>query len=362
MNNKNTCIIGAGFIGCSFGHYLLSKGIDVSIYDNSIDKQEKFKNKVSFFEETGFDWTFFFNNIRFHTSLAELKNKDLVFICIGANVLNDGYDSSGVKQILSDLYSLKSNFDIVIRTTLDPKSLEEIKDMTPETNNLWFYPEYLREGNALNDIPTNDNHLCRITGKSDTLKSFMNSADLEFSFHDFKTTSYHKILSNAWRATKISFMNASIYNAKKLGVDIYDFNKLFISDNKNTSDSYLKLGGPFGGYCLPKETDMLVKSSDKKFSNIWNSTLEINNNLVNELTNFFLDLEDENEYVFKNIAFKSGTDDLRNSPYHKVARTVISSRPDKYFWEESSGRKTINGIHDDSVQASFCMEHWFEFL
>lgn len=359
---KNICIIGSGFIGCSFGHHLLSKGLDVSMYDNSIDKQEKFKNKIPFFEETGFDWPFFFNNIRFHSSINKLKNKDLLFICIGANVVSDGYDSSGIKQILSDLYDLNYSSDIVIRTTLDPKSLEEIKEMTPKSHNLWFYPEYLREGNALNDIPKNDNHLCRLTGNSNDLISFMRSANLEYSFHDFKTTSYHKILSNAWRATKISFMNASIYNAKKLGIDIYELNRLFISDNKNTSDSYLKLGGPFGGYCLPKETDMLAKTSDEKFSNIWNSTIEINENLVNELIGFFIALEDEYEYVFKNTAFKLGTDDLRNSPYHKVAQAVISSKPNKYFWEESQGRKTIIGIYDGSHQASFCMEHWFEFL
>ena len=62
---KNICIIGSGFIGCSFGHHLLSKGLDVSMYDNSIEKQEKFKNKISFFEETDFDFVTFGINVRY---------------------------------------------------------------------------------------------------------------------------------------------------------------------------------------------------------------------------------------------------------------------------------------------------------
>jgi GDP-mannose 6-dehydrogenase len=251
--------------------------------------------------------------------------------------------------------------EIVVRSTIDPSSLKKLKSDVQENTTMWFYPEYLREGNALSDILKNPNHICRLAGSGTLLEKLLNEISFKFEFKDAYAASFNKIISNVWRANKISFMNACLFEAANLNINLKDFNELFLNDPKNTSGSYLGLGGPFGGYCLPKETQHLVNSASQSSLPIWKSTLEINDNVINKIIDYFVNLDDDFDYCFIDLAFKEGTDDERNSPYFKIAQKLNSINPNKYRFCQDGTQMKISGSGATNSSAKYVMAKWYEF-
>ena len=356
-------VVGAGFIGCSFLHTCAMKGIAAGLVEVNEEKRNKIAGAVPLFEERDFDWSQFYERVEFIEDISLVTDDDLVVCCVGAAPHPGGYDHSAVSVVLDNLIRNNINAEIVIRTTLDPASLTTLAaKMSSNELDGWFYPEYLREGSALGDIAVNSNHLCRLSGNGSRLIHLMDSISFGYELADYKAASFNKIVSNVWRATKISFINQVTKSCLEMDIDPHRVNALFLSDKKNISEAYLKVGGPFGGYCLPKETEYLAISEGDLKTGLFRSVLAVNDSIVALMISFFENLEDDETYHFSNLAFKGGTDDERNSPYRQIADALICINGEKFLAHQTGTSLEISGLDIRGSSAAYTLERWYEFL
>lgn len=360
---ERVVVVGAGFIGCSFLHTCAMKGIAVGLVEVNEEKWEKIASKVPLFEERNFDWPEFYERVEVIGDISLITDQDLVVCCVGAAPQPGGYEYSAVSAVIDGLIDNKINAEIVIRTTLDPVALTALAaKMRANGLDGWFYPEYLREGSALGDIAVNSNHLCRLSGSGAGLTHLMDSMSFAYEVADYKAAAFNKIVSNVWRATKISFINQITKQCLEMGIDPHLVNTLFLSDKKNISEAYLRVGGPFGGYCLPKETEYLAMSEGDLKTGLFRSVLAINDGIVTLILDFFENLEDDETYHFSNLAFKGGTDDERNSPYRRVADALIGVNGEKFLAHQTTTSREISGLDVGGSSAAYTLERWYEFL
>ncbi len=274
---------------------------------------------------------------------AVLKT-DVTFICVGTPSDDDGsinlkYVKEVSKQIGEVLKKKKKYHVVVVKSTIIPGSTEEhvipiLEEKTGRKAGKDFgvvmNPEFLREGVAIEDFMNPD----RIVIGSIDSKSGDIIESMYFKFKspvlrvNLKTAEMIKYTSNSLLATKISFINEVGNICKKLDVDIYDVSKGIGLDHR-IGPHFLNAGPGFGGSCFPKDVKALVhKAQDVGVDTILlDSVLEVNDNQPKVM----LDLLTE-RYKLKGmkvtvlgLAFKAGTDDVRESPAIPVINGLLSA-------------------------------------
>ena len=283
-------------------------------------------------------------------------NSDISFICVGTPSLPNGsinlaYIYEVAKQIAHALKEKDDFHTVVIRSTVKVGTLktckEIIEDISGKTCGEDFgvvsNPEFLREGTAMYDFV---NPPYTIVGThSEKSKSIMESlyAPLSAPIYFIKPEEAEmiKYANNNFHAMKISFANEIGNVCKEFGVDGHTVMDIVAKDTKlNLSPYYLKPGFAFGGSCLPKDVRGLTQIA---------KGLDLKTPLLSSLlkSNFYqidrgLELIQETgkrKIGFLGFAFKSGTDDLRESPLVTVIETLI-------------GRGYTLNVYDSNVHLS----------
>lgn len=284
-----------------------------------------------------------------------IENSDLIIVCVGTPSKADGeinlsYLNNIVLEISKYLQIADKKF-IAFRSTVPPGTTELIcqkyfGDKFPNIIPV-FYPEFLREGSAVNDFY---NYGRLVIGKpinseiSELVEVLHLNKDAPVYIVDLKTAEYSKYIDNSFHALKVTFANEIFGLGNELGVDIKMSHEIFISDNKlNISKRYLKPGLPFGGSCLPKdlrELQYLIGKSNREM-NLLKSLIPSNENFLNMLFNLIIE---QNIYkiAFIGVTFKNFSDDLRESPILKIQDRI--SRNNEYqimLWDEDFNMENI---------------------
>ena len=332
----NILIIGTGYVGLATGIALALKGKNVLFVDKNKDKiKQLMSGKLFFYEpelQSALEKALSNKGVRFSDTLDEINEKiDLIFICVGTPVLKSG--KTNMENIKQAIYNIKKyfNYDIVIavKSTINPDDFQFIKNELKSNNfHIVINPEFLREGNALNDalnpsrivIGTEDNYA----------KNLLNEIYKDFNapkiFTDPISAILIKYASNAFLATKISFINEIANLSDKLGGNIDDI-ALGIGLDPRIGKDFLKAGIGFGGSCLPKDTKNLVSFSKRAGANISivEKAYKVNEVqylvAIEKLKEALGNLEGKTVSVF-GLAFKGGTDDIRESISIKVIREL----------------------------------------
>ena len=173
---------------------------------------------------------------------------DVTFVCT---------PESAVPDIAKELYEVGFEF-IVVRSTTVPGTLKNI--MEEYDIHICHNPEFLREKYAISDI-LNENRI--IIGAccekhAEIVKRTYNKAHANIYITDVTTSEVVKITTNAYLATLISFWNEINKLTQHLKVDIYDVAKLVTLDHRVSKYGTSFFGKPFGGKCLPKDTQNLI--------------------------------------------------------------------------------------------------------
>src|SRR5690606_31981586 len=269
-----------------------------------------------------------------------INHTDISFICVGTPSLSNGsinlaYIYEVAKQIAEVIKDKESFHTVVIRSTVKVGTLkacqEIIEDISGKVHGKDFgvvsNPEFLREGTAMYDFA---NPPYTIVGtNSETSKSVLTSlyASLDAPIYYLKPEEAEmiKYANNNFHAMKITFANEIGNICKENGVDGHVVMDIVAKDTKlNLSPYYLKPGFAFGGSCLPKDVRGLIQTA---------KNLDLKTPLLSSLlkSNFYqidrgLDLiynTGSKKIGFLGFAFKSGTDDLRESPIVGVIETLI---------------------------------------
>ena len=333
------CMIGTGYVGLVSGTCFADIGNQVVCVDKDINKIKDLNSGISPIYEPGLDElikkNFLAKRLSFTTNIKQAINySDIIFVCVGtptkkkSQKVDLSYVYKCTREILK--YTKKKKI-LVTKSTVPVGTGDEIEKIIKRKKKLFTIlsnPEFLREGEAIRDFRYPD----RIVIGSNEKKAFNTMRKLYSPLINkgskFFTTSRRgaeliKYASNAFLATKITFINELANLCEKSGVNIEDISLGMGSDNRIGS-RFLRAGPPYGGSCFPKDTKGLVAAAEKYKINlsVVKSVIKSNYNRVNLLTNKIHKILGSNlrnkKISFLGVTFKPNTDDMRDSSSLKI--------------------------------------------
>ena len=330
------CMIGTGYVGLVSGVCFSDLGNDVVCVDKDIDKINLLKRgKIPIYEPGLSELaTKNYKNKRltFSSDLkTSVRNSDIIFICVGTPTKKNGSsaDLSQVYSVAKELSSLINKFKIIItKSTVPVTTGDEIEKIIAKKNNKKKFsvvsnPEFLREGEAIRDfifpdrivIGTNDKKSNKILKN---LYSPLISKGAQYVSTSRRAAELIKYASNAFLATKITFINEVANLCEKTGINIEDIS-IGMGLDKRIGSRFLRAGPAYGGSCFPKDTKAIISTADKFKINlsVIKSVVKSNENRSNILLNRvyeILNKKIKNKKIsFLGVTFKANTDDMRDS-------------------------------------------------
>lgn len=325
-------IIGTGYVGLVTGVALSEVGHTVTCIDTDNKKIGKLKLGESPIHEPGLEELIKKNMMQdrlFFSSDKEnsIKSSDIIYIAVGTPQTEDGSaDLSYIEQVSKDIaQNVENDVIVVTKSTVPVGTNDFIRDLI-QTNlvnkvNVKFVsnPEFLREGSAIYDTFHGD----RIVIGSDDQSALFTIEEINSPFNipifktDLRTSEMIKYASNAFLATKISFINEIANICEKVGANVEDVAKGMGKDQR-IGPQFLNAGIGYGGSCFPKDTNALVQiaGNHEHDFKLLRSVIEVNQvqqeSLVNKAISRFGNLAGK-KIAMLGLAFKPNTDDMREA-------------------------------------------------
>lgn len=272
---------------------------------------------------------------------AAVADTDLSFVCVGTPSQPNGSQSLAAitrlaEQIGQALATKQKRHTIVVRSTVQPGTVQDIITPIVEEHSgkragsdfsICFQPEFLREGSSVKDY---DNPPMTVVGASDDhaadqLEQLFGHLPGKFIRTDIRTAETLKYACNAFHALKVSFANEVGRICQALGSDSHRVMALLCEDHQlNISKAYLRPGFAFGGSCLPKDLKALLylaKTHDVEVPML--AGLLPSNRLHVEHAAETILSRGKRDVGIIGLSFKSGTDDLRESPLVELVERLI---------------------------------------
>ena len=330
------CMIGTGYVGLVSGVCFSDLGNDVICVDKDLKKINNLKKGIVPIYEPGLEELVLKNyknkRLNFSTNIKEsVKKSDIVFICVGTPTKknSNSADLSQVYAAAKEISKSIKKFKIIInKSTVPVTTGDEVEKIISKKVNKKFFsvvsnPEFLREGEAIRDfiypdrvvVGSNDSKSQRILKN---LYSPLISKGAKFVSTKRRAAELIKYASNAFLATKITFINEISNLCEKTGIDIEDIS-IGIGLDKRIGSRFLRAGPAYGGSCFPKDTKALVSTADKFKTNlsVVKSVIRSNylrSDLLSKRVSFILNNKIKNKVVsFLGVTFKANTDDMRDS-------------------------------------------------
>ena len=342
------CMIGTGYVGLVSGTCFADIGNQVYCVDKDINKIKKLNSGVSPIYEPGLDEIVKRNldsgRLNFTSDLPKAaKDADLIFIAVGTpSRRGDGH--ADLKYVFAAAEEIASNISgytvIVNKSTVPVGTAKKVKEIIQNTNpNLDFdiasNPEFLREGSALRDFMRPDRVIIGVDSKKaeEFLKSLyrpLNLIETPILFTDLQSAELIKYASNAFLATKISFINELSEISEKSGADIHDVAKGMGLD-KRIGNKFLQVGPGYGGSCFPKDTLALIQTfEDFGLENrIVHSVVKTNSyqkeRMVRKIISSLNGSISGKIITVLGLTFKPETDDMRDAPSLTILPTLIDN-------------------------------------
>ena len=271
MKDKNTkeglSIIGLGYVGLVTAVGFGLKGHRVTGIDVDGGKIESISNGVSPFYEEGLDEAIKGVNFTATRDYQAVLDTNISFLCVNTPSNSNGsidvtFLKKAAEQLAEVLKQKKTAHAVVVRSTVAPGTTGEVIIPILQSSGhtgICINPEFLREGKALVDF-TNPSRIVigDDNGKTgDVLQELYNGFNCPVLRTDIKTAEMIKYASNAFLATKISFINEIGNICKEIGIDVYEVARGMGLDER-IGDQFLNAGIGFGGSCLPKDLKGVV--------------------------------------------------------------------------------------------------------
>lgn len=336
-------IFGTGYVGLVTGVCLSEIGHKITCIDIDKKKVEKMKDGISPIYEPGLDKLMQKNikagRLSFTTEYSEvLKNVDLIYIAVGTPQKEDGSANlQYIEQVALEIAgSIEKDMIIVTKSTVPVGTNDYLKDLIlghlkfDVKINMVSNPEFLREGSAIQDSFHGDRIV--IGADSEEIAKIVQEVNKPFRTPIFQTTirsaELIKYASNAFLATKISFINEISNICEKVNANVDDV-AYGMGLDKRIGTQFLKAGIGYGGSCFPKDTHALVQIAgnvDYEFE-LLKSVIYVNNKqrslLVQKAKNKLGNLAGK-QVAILGLAFKPNTDDIREAASIGIAQELVA--------------------------------------
>ena len=355
------CMIGTGYVGLVSGVCFSDVGNVVYCVDKDKKKIDLLNNGIVPIYEPGLEEILKRNRkakrLFFTSDLNEaVKKSDIIFICVGTPTKKKS-NSADLKHVFTVAKQLKKNISkykiIITKSTVPVTTGDKIEKILRNLKkkkliDVVSNPEFLREGEAIRDfiypdrvvIGTNSNKANKI------LKSLYLPI-IKRSSRYFKTSrrgaEMIKYASNAFLATKISYINELANLCEKIGVNIQDISNGMGLDQR-IGDRFLRAGPAYGGSCFPKDTRALIDIADKYKSDlsIIKSVIKSNNQrkitLTKRIDKILNNRLKNKNITFLGVTFKPNTDDMREASSIPMIN-YLNKKGSKIRYYDPSGKK-----------------------
>lgn len=341
----NITVIGAGYVGLAITACLADLGHALICLDRDKRKIRQLQKDQCPVREEGLSQMLFryqsTDKIQFATRdrmKRSLENSDIVFVCVNTPINRSGSTSLDEVYSVFDEVSLHANngTTVVIKSTVPIGTTEMMKQRLRASNpnkkiQVVFNPEFLREGSAVNDFMNPS----RIVVAPDTraTRCAMDSLYAHFIgkcpmfYCDLESAEMIKHASNAFLATKVAFINEISDLCEQTGANIKTVSEGMSMDER-IGDQHLNAGPGFGGVCFPQDAASLTRTARRKGSplRIVETVIESNETRKTKIANVVINacsgsVKDKAIAVL-GLAFKAGTDDVRNSTSLSLIREL----------------------------------------
>ena len=341
-------VVGSGYVGLITALGLASKGHDVVCIDVDRDKVDRINKAEPPFYEDRLDEALRFHvkekgNLRASSDYDDLIGSDVTFVCVntsrngGKNA--DFRDVKESTQRIGQVLGRKPGYHTVVtKSSVVPGTTEEViipcleqhsGKKVGEAFGVAVNPEFLQEGRALQCFLNSDRIILgQYDQKSgDVVQEVYNGSRSPILRTGLRTAEMIKFASNAFLATKISFMNEIGNLCKRLGIDVYEVADGMGLDAR-IGRAFLNAGIGFGGSCLPKDLEALLHKFEVEGekSAILSAVYEVNGvqpHKMVEIARARLGCLEGKRIAVLGLAFKPDTDDMRNSPAVEVIRQLL---------------------------------------
>ena len=345
----NITVIGTGYVGLVTGACFSKMGNKVYCVDIDEDKINGLKNGILPIFEPHLG-TMVINgqekgDLIFTTDIKEaLDDSNIIFIAVGTPMAEDG--SANLDYIFSAATDIANNITkdslVVIKSTVPIGTGFKVKDhiekILKENNSevkieIASNPEFLKEGRAIEDCMHPDRIVIGAEKEEvfETLKELYSSFVINhdrFVLMDVKSSEMTKYVANAMLATKISFMNEIANICEVTGADVQKV-RLGIGSDKRIGYHFIYAGCGYGGSCFPKDVQALINTAQTNGyePEILSHVEKVNKRqklvLVNKITSHFGEDLTNLTFAIWGLAFKPGTDDVREATSLVVAEELI---------------------------------------
>jgi UDPglucose 6-dehydrogenase len=338
-------IIGTGYVGLVTGACFAEFGLFVTCVDKDEKKISSLKKGVIPFYEPGLDELVKRNikqdRLRFTTKIAKAVESSLVIIiAVGTPRRGDGSaDLKYVEEVAREIAMHMDGYKVIVtKSTVPVGTGEKITEiisgnMKEQTDfDIVSNPEFLREGAAIEDFMRPNRVL--IGAKSPQAIAIMKDLykplyliETPFVITNIETAELIKYASNSFLAVKISFINEISNLCEKVGADVHMVAKGMGLDQR-IGAKFLHPGPGYGGSCLPKDTNALLKMSEKHQINLGIVDAAVRANEVQKEKTVVKIREAMGPLKGKTIAvlglsFKPNTDDIRDAPSLFIIRSLL---------------------------------------
>ena len=360
------CMIGTGYVGLVSGVCFSDLGNDVICVDKDNNKINNLKNgKIPIYEpglEELVKKNIKNNRLNFSTNLKEsVRKSDIIFICVGTPTKknSNSADLSQVYSVGKEISKSINKFKIIItKSTVPVTTGDELEKIISKKVNKRLFsvvsnPEFLREGEAIRDfiypdrvvVGSNEEKSKKILRN---LYSPLISKGAKYVSTNRRAAELIKYASNAFLATKITFINEIANLCEKTGIDVEDISIGIGLDNRIGS-RFLRAGPAYGGSCFPKDTKAIVSTADKFKSNlsVIKSVIKSNQNrsdLLLKRLHSIIKKFNNKKVSFLGVTFKANTDDMRDSSSLKII-PYLSKRGAKIkYYDPTGSKKEFNNL------------------
>lgn len=341
-------VVGSGYVGLVTGTCLADFGANVICMDNDKTKIDKLLAGGIPIYEPGLDdlveRNVYYKRLSFTTDIKyTVEECTAIFIAVGTPPKDDGSaDLQFVLAVASDIGKHINKYTVIIDKSTVPVGTGKLVKETIQREldkrgvkiefDVVSNPEFLREGRAIHDFTHPDRVVigCESKQAEELMRNvyrvlYLNSTP--FVFTTIETAEMIKYASNAFLATKISFINEMALLAEKVGANIQDIAKAMGMDGR-ISPKFLHAGPGYGGSCFPKDTKAIVDIAKKYDEDFLVIKAAINANekqkmkMVDKIVGTMKDLKGKTIAIL-GLTFKPDTDDMRDAPALVIVPELI---------------------------------------
>lgn len=329
---QKIAVIGSGYVGLVTAACLSELGNKVICVDNDRKKIESLKKGVIPIYEPGLEQMISKNikagRISFNSNIKQAtKESQIIFICVGTPSHSDGSaDLSAVEKVASEIAKAMKEYKVIVEKSTVPAETGGKVRRTIEMSNshkvsfdVVSNPEFLREGQAINDAMHPDRIVIGVESKvaEDIMRKLYKPLKAPIIVCNIETAEIIKHASNSFLATKISFINAISHICEKVGADVEKVAEAMGLD-KRIGKAFLNAGAGYGGSCFPKDVEAFIHLAHHKGYDF--ELLKTVRKINEEQKKILFKKIEEALWIIKGksigvlgLSFKPDTDDIRSS-------------------------------------------------